>query len=90
MGTARAYPSEAPERCSTIGVLPTNIRLGWKGVPGKNDPAYYKKIWITAFKKFYRIGPSGLYYKHVTIVIYHRNDSVQYHKTTIMIVIDDP
>ncbi len=32
----------------------------------------------------------GLYYKHVTIVIYDRNDSVQYHKTTIMIVIDDP
>ncbi len=33
---------------------------------------------------------SGLYYKHVTIVIYDRNDSVQYHKTTIMIVIDEP
>jgi hypothetical protein len=33
---------------------------------------------------------SGLYYKHVTIVIYDRNDSVQYHKTTITIVIDDP
>ncbi len=32
----------------------------------------------------------GLYYKHVTIVIYDRNDSVQYHTTTIMIVIDDP
>jgi len=30
----------------------------------------------------------GLYYKHVTIVIYDRNDSVQYHKTTITIVID--
>jgi hypothetical protein len=29
----------------------------------------------------------GLYYKRVTIVIYDRNDSVQYHKTTIMIVI---
>ncbi len=31
----------------------------------------------------------GLYYKHVMIVIYDRNDSVQYHKTTITIVIDD-
>ncbi len=31
----------------------------------------------------------GLYYKHVTIVIYDRNDSVQYHKTTITIIIDD-
>ncbi len=32
---------------------------------------------------------SGLYYKQVTIVIYDRNDSGQYYKTTIMIVIDD-
>ncbi len=31
----------------------------------------------------------GLYYKQVTIVIYDRNDSGQYYKTTIMIVIDD-
>ncbi len=31
-----------------------------------------------------------VYYKHVMIVIYDRNDSVQYHKTTITIVIDDP
>jgi hypothetical protein len=33
---------------------------------------------------------SGLYYKYVMIIIYDRNDSVQYHKTTIMIIIDDP
>ncbi len=33
---------------------------------------------------------SGLYYKQVTIIIYDRNDSGQYYKTTIMIVIDDP
>ncbi len=32
---------------------------------------------------------SGLYYKQVTIVIYDRNDSGQYYKTTITIVIDD-
>jgi hypothetical protein len=32
----------------------------------------------------------GLYYKHVMIVIYDHNDSAQYHKTTITIVIDDP
>jgi len=32
----------------------------------------------------------GLYYKYVTIVIYDRNDSVQYNKTTITIIIDDP
>jgi hypothetical protein len=32
----------------------------------------------------------GLYYKCFTIVIYDRNDSGQYYKTTIMIVIDAP
>ncbi len=32
-------------------------------------------------KKFYNIGPSGLYYKQVTIVIYDRNDSGLYYKT---------
>jgi hypothetical protein len=30
---------------------------------------------------------SGLHYKQVTIVIYDRNDSGQYYKTTITIVI---
>ncbi len=33
---------------------------------------------------------SGLYYKYFMIVIYDRNDSGQYYKTTITIVIDDP
>jgi hypothetical protein len=32
----------------------------------------------------------GLYYKSFTIVIYDRNDSGQYYKTTITIIIDDP
>jgi hypothetical protein len=32
---------------------------------------------------------SGLYYKQVTIIIYDRNDSGQYYKTTITIIIDD-
>jgi hypothetical protein len=32
----------------------------------------------------------GLYYKCFTIVIYNCNDSDQYYKTTITIVIDDP
>jgi hypothetical protein len=31
---------------------------------------------------------SGLYYKQVTIVIYDRNDSGQYYKTKITIIID--
>jgi hypothetical protein len=33
---------------------------------------------------------SGLYYKCFTIVIYVGNDSGQYYKTTITIIIDNP
>jgi len=32
----------------------------------------------------------GLYYKCFMIVIYNRNDSGQYYKTRITIIIDDP
>ncbi len=39
---------------------------------------------------FMSTGPSGLYYKCFTIVIYNHNDSDQYFKTRITIVIDDP
>ncbi len=45
---------------------------------------------IDFFHLYNNSGFSGLYYKQVTIVIFDRNDSGQYHKTTIMIVIDDP
>jgi hypothetical protein len=37
-----------------------------------------------------KVAISGLYNKQVMIVIYDRNDSDQYYKTTITIVIDDP
>jgi hypothetical protein len=50
--------------------------------------AYIRKISYENRKIFLKT--SGLYYNHVTIIIYDRNDSVQYHKTTITIVIDDP
>ncbi len=36
-------------------------------------------------KKFYKIDPSGLYYQCFKIVIYVRNDSGQYYKTTIIV-----
>jgi len=29
-----------------------NIRLGWKGLPRTNTPAYYKHLYITAIKSF--------------------------------------
>jgi hypothetical protein len=36
------------------------------------------------------IETNGMYYKSFTIVIYNHNDSGQYYKTTITIVIDYP
>jgi hypothetical protein len=57
---ARSLPlNGAPERYIT-GVskaLPTNIRLGWKGMPRTNTLAYYKNSQITTVKMFYNIGP---------------------------------
>ncbi len=41
-------------------------------------------------KKLYNIVTCGLYYKCFTIVIYNHNDSDQYYKTRIMIIIDNP
>jgi hypothetical protein len=32
--------------------LPANIGLGWKGLPGTNALAYYKKLELTAVKSF--------------------------------------
>jgi len=37
-----AYSSEEVVGCSTLGyILPTNITLGWKGLPGANTLALY-------------------------------------------------
>jgi hypothetical protein len=45
---ARAYPSETPFRYSTnkarLLALPTNIRLGWKSLPGTNTGLLQKLI----------------------------------------------
>jgi hypothetical protein len=44
-------------------LLPTNIRLGWKGLPGTNTLAFYNAAAITAFKKFYSTSSWCLHYK---------------------------
>ena len=49
-----------------------------------NHP-YYREHW----RKEKTVLFSGLYYNCFTFVIYDRNDSGQYYKTTITIVIDD-
>jgi hypothetical protein len=36
---------------------PTNIGLGWKGLPGKNAQAYYEKSKLTAVKSFITLAP---------------------------------
>jgi hypothetical protein len=37
--------------------LPTNIRLGWKGLPETNALAYYEKAQLTAVKSFITLAP---------------------------------
>ncbi len=55
----------------------------------KSTSLFYKGI-NYGRKKFYDTGPCGLYYKCFTFIIYTHNDSGQYYKITIMIVIDYP
>ncbi len=40
--------------------LPTNIRLGWKNLPGTNALAYYEKAYITAIKGIITLAPGRL------------------------------
>ncbi len=56
VGKAGAYPSEkhlsdAPRKGRLLA-FPTNITLGWKGLPGINALAYYEKSSLTAVKSF--------------------------------------
>jgi hypothetical protein len=49
VGKAGAYPSVEKLKCTSLGHFPTNIGLGWTGLPETNTLAYYKNI--------YNIGP---------------------------------
>ncbi len=50
--------------------LPTNIRLGWKRLPGANTPAYYEHSLITDVRSFITLclWPDPI--THFTPVIY--------------------
>ncbi len=64
-GKARAYPSEAASGAPLYGrplALPTNIRLGGRGLPGTNTVNYSRE-------KYYTIGPSGLIFTKVLTII---------------------
>jgi hypothetical protein len=55
VGKAGAHPVKnllaAPLKGRFLA-LPTNIRLGWKGLPGTNALTYYEKLKLTAVKSF--------------------------------------
>jgi hypothetical protein len=54
-GKARAYLIEAISAAPLLVrllALPTNIRQGWKGLPGKNALAYSEYSYITDIKSF--------------------------------------
>ncbi len=42
---------------SKLLALPTNIRLGWRGLPGTNTLVYYEHSSITTAKSFITSGP---------------------------------
>ncbi len=47
-------------KVSSIGqapAIPTNIMLGWKGLPEANDLAYYENSELTAVKSFIILAP---------------------------------
>jgi hypothetical protein len=54
VGKAGAYPRAEYLKGASLKyapALPANIRPGWKGLPGTNDPAYYEKFYNkTKFK----------------------------------------
>ena len=41
-----------PEQLLKVLYLPTNITLGWKGLPETTTIAYYKNLQVTAIKSF--------------------------------------
>jgi hypothetical protein len=57
---AGAYPRVKHKNCASLGwalVLPPNIILGWRGLPGTNTQAYYKNPSITAVKSYIILPP---------------------------------
>jgi hypothetical protein len=54
------HHSGAPRLGSLLTIpLPTNVRLGWKGLPLTNSLDFYKNMKIAAVKGFIRYVPDG-------------------------------
>jgi hypothetical protein len=54
--TREEHQKEAPLQGRLLA-LPTNIRLGWKGLPGTNTLAFYEHLLITDINIFMTLGP---------------------------------
>ncbi len=54
--TSEKHLSSAPHLCRLL-TSPTNVRLGRRGLPRTNTPAYYKDSQITVVKSFVKFGP---------------------------------
>jgi hypothetical protein len=54
--------SRAPLKGRLLAI-PTNIRLGLRGLPGINTFVYYEYSLITAVKSFIAVAPGGKIYK---------------------------
>ncbi len=55
-GKTRAYLSGAPLYGKPLP-LPTNINIGWKGLPGTKALAHYVNLYINAIKRFLGSAP---------------------------------
>jgi hypothetical protein len=57
-----AYFRETHLKGASLGQAPallTNIRLGWKGLPGTNTLAYYEHSQLTDVKRFITLDPGS-------------------------------
>jgi hypothetical protein len=50
-GEAEAYPNSGAPLKGRLLALPTNNRLGWKGLSGANNLTHYKNSQLTDIKK---------------------------------------
>ncbi len=50
---------QAPHQCRLLS-LPTNISIGWEGLPGTNTLAYYEHSQIRTLKSFLTLGSANI------------------------------
>ncbi len=72
---SRACPGlermKGPSLAQALALI-ANIRLGWKGFPGRNTLAYYKNPLITSVKSFVTLAPGCVGLKKSSNLPVHR------------------